>query len=137
VAVVEGVGDHGCEYMTAGLVVVLGRAGRNFGAGMSGGVAFVLDQDGTFPNRLNRELVRADRVTEADEIETLRGLIQRHRELTGSERARELLAGWSQQLGLFWKVAPKAAPAAEGEKTVSDSRPGGEADTAVGLPQGG
>jgi glutamate synthase (NADPH/NADH) large chain/glutamate synthase (ferredoxin) len=136
VAVVEGIGDHGCEYMTAGMVVVLGRAGRNFGAGMSGGVAFILDQDGTFPNRLNRELVRADRVTEADEVRALRGLIQRHLELTGSERARELLRGWSEQLGLFWKVSPKATPTSEGEKTVSDGRATGEADTAVGLPQG-
>jgi glutamate synthase domain-containing protein 2/glutamate synthase domain-containing protein 1/glutamate synthase domain-containing protein 3 len=137
VAVVEGVGDHGCEYMTAGMVVVLGRAGRNFGAGMSGGVAFVLDQDGTFPNRLNRELVRAERLTDADEIEALRALIQRHLELTGSERASELLRGWSTQLGLFWKVAPKAVPTAEGEKTASEGRAGGETDTAVGLPQGG
>ncbi|HSH76250.1 MAG TPA: glutamate synthase large subunit, partial [Longimicrobiales bacterium] len=78
VAVVEGVGDHGCEYMTAGVVVVLGRAGRNFGAGMSGGLAFVLDQDGTFPKRLNRDLVRSDRVSDPEEIEALKGLIERH-----------------------------------------------------------
>jgi glutamate synthase domain-containing protein 2/glutamate synthase domain-containing protein 1/glutamate synthase domain-containing protein 3 len=138
VAVVEGVGDHGCEYMTAGLVVVLGRAGRNFGAGMSGGVAFVLDQDGTFTDRLNRELVRADRVTEADEIGSLRALIQKHHELTGSERARELLAGWSEQLGLFWRVAPKAAPtgSGEGEKTAAEGRATGSSDTAAGLPHG-
>jgi len=135
VAVVEGVGDHGCEYMTAGVVAVLGRAGRNFGAGMSGGIAFVLDQEGTFPDRLNRELVRADRVTDATEVRTLRTLIERHRELTGSERARELLDGWSAQLGLFWKVSPKSTPTGEGA-TTSNTAGKGEADTAVGLPQG-
>jgi glutamate synthase domain-containing protein 3 len=136
VAVVEGIGDHGCEYMTAGVVVVLGRAGRNFGAGMSGGVAFVLDQDGTFTSRLNRELVRADRVTEPDEIKALRGMIQRHLELTGSPRAREVLQGWTEQLGRFWKVAPKSAPTDEGDKTVSEGRASGDTDTAVGLPHG-
>jgi glutamate synthase domain-containing protein 2/glutamate synthase domain-containing protein 1/glutamate synthase domain-containing protein 3 len=137
VAVVEGVGDHGCEYMTAGMVVVLGRAGRNFGAGMSGGVAYVLDQEGTFPNRLNRELVRADRVTEVDEVAALRGLIQRHLELTNSERAREVLGGWSTQLGSFWRVSPKSAPTSEGEKAASAARATGNTDTAPGLPQGG
>jgi glutamate synthase domain-containing protein 3 len=135
VAVVEGVGDHGCEYMTAGLVVVLGRAGRNFGAGMSGGLAFVLDQEGTFPGRLNRELVRADRVTDPAEIETLRGLVAKHRELTGSERAREVLEGWSKQLGTFWRVGPKSGPHGVGA-TTTDAADAGETDTAVGLPQG-
>jgi glutamate synthase (NADPH/NADH) large chain/glutamate synthase (ferredoxin) len=135
VAVVEGVGDHGCEYMTAGLVVVLGRAGRNFGAGMSGGIAFVLDQEGTFPGRLNRELVRADPVSDPTEIETLKALIVRHHELTDSKRARELLAAWPEQLEKFWRVAPKSAPTGVGASAVATA-PSGEADTAVGLPQG-
>jgi glutamate synthase (ferredoxin) len=135
VAVVEGVGDHGCEYMTSGAVVVLGRAGRNFGAGMSGGIAFVLDQEGTFPDRVNRELVRADRVTDAAEIQTLKGLIERHRELTGSERAREVVERWSEHLGMFWRVAPKSGPMG-GDATTSDAAGKGETDTAVGLPQG-
>jgi glutamate synthase domain-containing protein 2/glutamate synthase domain-containing protein 1/glutamate synthase domain-containing protein 3 len=135
VAVVEGVGDHGCEYMTAGMVVVLGRAGRNFGAGMSGGIAFVLDQDGTFPDRVNRELVRADRVSDPAEIQALRSIVERHRELTRSERAREVLEGWSEQLGQFWRVAPKAAPSGVGA-TTSDTAAVAETDTAVGLPQG-
>lgn len=103
---------------------------------MSGGVAFVLDQDGSFTSRLNRELVRADRVTQGDEIKALRGMIERHLELTGSERARTILGGWSEQLGLFWKVAPKSAPTDESEKTVPEGRAAGETDTAVGLPQG-
>ena len=135
VAVVEGVGDHGCEYMTAGMVVVLGRAGRNFGAGMSGGVAFVFDQDGTFPKRLNRELVRADRVTDAGEITALKDLIEQHRRLTGSERAQEILSGWSEILGMFWKVSPKSGPNGVGAKA-TEGVATGEADTAAGLPQG-
>ncbi|MEQ1856833.1 MAG: glutamate synthase large subunit [Longimicrobiales bacterium] len=135
VAVVEGVGDHGCEYMTAGMVVVLGRAGRNFGAGMSGGIAFVLDQDGTFPNRVNRELVRVDPVTDPAEIEALKELIARHRELTDSERAGEVLEGWSTHLGKFWRVAPKTGPGGVGA-TTADSETKSTADTAAGLPQG-
>jgi glutamate synthase domain-containing protein 3 len=134
VAVVEGCGDHGCEYMTDGLVVILGRAGRNFGAGMSGGVAYVLDLDGTFPDRLNRELVRSDPVGDPAEIERLRTLIDRHRELTGSARAAELLAGWPDQLSRFWKVAPKPE-ASETDTPSSESSVDGAAD-ATAVPQG-
>ncbi|MSR21628.1 MAG: glutamate synthase large subunit [Gemmatimonadetes bacterium] len=134
-AVVEGVGDHGCEYMTAGVVAVLGRAGRNFGAGMSGGIAFVFDQEGTFPDRVNRELVRADRVTHPGEIQALRSMIERHHELTASERAREILERWPEHLAMFWRVAPKTAPTGVGA-SASDTTAKGEPDTAVGLPQG-
>jgi glutamate synthase (ferredoxin) len=132
-AVVEGCGDHGCEYMTAGLVVVLGRAGRNFGAGMSGGVAYVLDRDGTFPNRVNRDLVRSDPVKDPAEIETLRALIDRHRELTGSTRATELLEGWPGQLPRFWKVAPHLSPT-EADTPRADSTARGDQD-ATPVPQ--
>jgi glutamate synthase domain-containing protein 3 len=128
VAVVEGVGQHGCEYMTEGVVVVLGRAGRNFGAGMSGGLAFVLDEDGTFPNRLNRELVRSDRVSDADEIKALRSLIQRHHDLTGSKRALEILSDWQTQLERFWRVAPKLEPTRTGAAAF-DAVAEGEAET--------
>ncbi|HET9949676.1 MAG TPA: glutamate synthase large subunit [Longimicrobiales bacterium] len=110
VAVVEGVGDHGCEYMTAGVVAVLGRAGRNFGAGMSGGVAFVLDTDGTFPGRLNRELVRAERLSDHEEIAVLESLVRKHHELTGSRRAAQILEAWPEHLARFWRVAPKEQP---------------------------
>jgi len=110
-AVVEGCGDHGCEYMTAGLVVVLGRAGRNFGAGMSGGVAYVLDEDGAFASRMNGDLVRADALSDAEEIEKLRVLIERHAELTESTRAAEILADWQREAKRFLKVIPKMAPA--------------------------
>jgi glutamate synthase domain-containing protein 3 len=133
VAVVEGCGDHGCEYMTAGLVAILGRAGRNFGAGMSGGVAYVLDMDGTFPSRLNSELVRTEPVSDETEIETLRGLIERHRELTDSKRAAELLEAWPAQLPRFWKVAPKPE-ARETDSPAPESSVDGESDAKV--PQG-
>ena len=106
-AVVEGVGDHGCEYMTGGCVVVLGTTGRNFAAGMSGGVAYVLDVDGTFASlHCNREMVDIESVeTSADRAE-LHGLIERHAAYTGSEQATRLLAAWEQALPRFVKVMP-------------------------------
>src|SRR5208283_4834512 len=93
-AVVEGIGDHGCEYMTGGRVVVLGRTGRNFAAGMSGGIAYVLDEAGDFHTRLNRQMVEAERLTDADEIELVWKLVQRHQAYTRSERAARVLADW-------------------------------------------
>jgi glutamate synthase (NADPH/NADH) large chain len=128
VAVVEGVGDHGCEYMTGGMVVVLGSTGRNFAAGMSGGVAFVLDEDGTFPQRCNMSMVQLEAVPEevaasetgevsahgrvnfnhlnkADEA-ALRGKIEKHLRYTGSARARQILDNWSSYLPKFVKVMP-------------------------------
>ncbi|MCX7868995.1 MAG: glutamate synthase-related protein, partial [Terrimicrobiaceae bacterium] len=109
VAVVEGVGDHGCEYMTNGVVVVLGPAGKNFGAGMTGGTAYVLDPEGVFPKMLNRQLVGAARVEGPDEV--LRGLVEAHAQLTGSPKAAQLLASWDNSLAGFWKVSPLAQPA--------------------------
>src|SRR5205823_847300 len=81
--VVEGVGDHGCEYMTGGRVVVLGRTGRNFAAGMSGGIAYVLDRDGTFAERCNPEMVALEEL-EPDDVDVVRALVDEHRERTGS-----------------------------------------------------
>ena len=106
-AVVEGVGDHACEYMTGGTVVVLGPAGRNFGAGMSGGVALVLDEAGNFPKRVNTQMVDIERLSDAAEIAQLRALVQRHHELTGSEPARRVLAAWETMVPRFVKVMPK------------------------------
>jgi glutamate synthase (ferredoxin) len=106
-AVVESVGDHGCEYMTGGRVVVLGRAGRNFGAGMSGGVAYVLDEAGDFPNRVNMQMVGVERLEDAAEIAAVRALVQRHLELTGSQRARTLLGRWDTVVPEFVKVMPR------------------------------
>ncbi|MFA7300179.1 MAG: glutamate synthase large subunit, partial [Sideroxydans sp.] len=128
IAVVEGLGDHGCEYMTGGLVVVLGQTGRNFAAGMSGGVAYVLDEDGTFPQRCNMSMVQLEGVPEevsasetgevdskgrvhfnhlnrADEL-VLRGKIEKHLRYTGSTRAKQILDNWASYLPKFVKVMP-------------------------------
>jgi glutamate synthase domain-containing protein 2/glutamate synthase domain-containing protein 1/glutamate synthase domain-containing protein 3 len=105
-AVVEGIGDHGCEYMTNGQVVVLGDTGKNFGAGMSGGLAYVLDEHGKFEQRCNRAMVNLHRLESPEEIKALRGLIYRHLELTESARAKEILDDWSRFEPLFWKIAP-------------------------------
>ncbi len=105
-AVVEGVGDHGCEYMTGGVVVVLGPTGRNFAAGMSGGVAYVLDEQGAFKGRCNAELVDFDPIEDGDAA-TLRALVEEHRERTGSAVAERLLADWSTALTHFVKVMPR------------------------------
>ena len=105
-AVVEGLGDHGCEYMTRGRVVVLGRTGRNFAAGMSGGIAYVLDEKGDFAQRCNLEMV--DLETFADEAEEMqvKALIERHAAFTRSTRALTILANWSEYRSLFHKVMP-------------------------------
>ncbi len=106
-AVVEGCGDHGCEYMTGGVTVVLGQTGRNFGAGMSGGVAYVLDTDGSFRGNLNLEMVTLERVSLGIDEELLKVMIERHAALTNSPKAKALLANWQQTLTQFWKVAPQ------------------------------
>jgi glutamate synthase domain-containing protein 2/glutamate synthase domain-containing protein 3 len=105
VTVVEGIGDHGCEYMTGGRVVVLGPTGLNFAAGMSGGVAYVLDVDGAFRSRCNTELVGFDEITPDDALE-LRGLVEEHRLRTGSPVAERVLDAWDEELGRFVKVMP-------------------------------
>jgi glutamate synthase (ferredoxin) len=106
-AVVEAIGDHGCEYMTGGRVVVLGRTGRNFAAGMSGGVAYVLDEAGDFSTRCNPDLVGLEKLEDADEIEEIWKLVQRHRAYTDSERAARVLADWKGLVPKFVKVMPK------------------------------
>jgi len=106
-AVVEGVGDHGCEYMTGGRVVVLGRTGRNFAAGMSGGIAYVLDEAGDFPARCNPAMVFLERLEDEAEIHQVYDMVLRHAEYTGSQKARRVLAGWDQMVGKFVKVMPK------------------------------
>jgi glutamate synthase (NADPH) large chain len=133
-AVVEGTGDHGCEYMTGGTVVVLGETGRNFAAGMSGGIAYVHDGDGKFEQRCNlamvglekvlstaEQLVQTDPATwhrgECDEI-VLKGLIERHFKLTGSETARQILDNWDSARLKFVKVFPHEYKRALGEMHV-------------------
>ncbi len=134
IAVVEGVGDHGCEYMTGGIVVVIGTTGRNFAAGMSGGVAYVLDEVGDFARRGNMAMVELEPVPEEDDMmeklhhhggdleykgrvdvsadmtghddERLLQLLVNHRDLTGSPKAREILDNWADYLPRFLKVMP-------------------------------
>ena len=134
IAVVEGTGDHGCEYMTGGIVVVLGQTGRNFAAGMSGGIAYVLDEDGTFEKRCNLAMVELQPVEEEEvlnqrlhhqggdlqghgrvdimkdmtrfDAERLHQLISNHARYTGSKRAQDILANWDSYKGKFRKVMP-------------------------------
>ena len=130
-AVVEGVGDHGCEYMTGGTVVVLGNTGRNFAAGMSGGVAYVFDEDGEFAKRCNPSMVELEPVLAESEQQakvhrdlwhlgctdevTLKRLIENHARYTGSKRAQAMLESWSGYRTRFIKVFPNEYRRALGE----------------------
>ena len=105
-AVVEGVGDHGCEYMTGGTVVVLGQTGCNFGAGMSGGIAYVFDEMQLFDTLCNLDMVELETVWQSQDVQVLRGLIERHLEWTGSKRAQAILEAWPDMIGKFVKVIP-------------------------------
>ncbi len=106
VAVVEGTGDHGCEYMTGGRAVIIGRTGRNFAAGMSGGIAYVLDEDGDFHTRCNMEMVGLEPLEEPEDLDLVKGLLERHVEYTGSTVAARLLADWPASARKFVKVMP-------------------------------
>jgi glutamate synthase domain-containing protein 3 len=117
VAVIEGAGDHCCEYMTGGVVVVLGTVGRNFGAGMSNGLAYVLDERGMLASRCNLEMVAVTNLNSMDE-RALRKLVQQHFHKTGSARARLILGQWEAYRQLFRKVAPPALALAAGESVV-------------------
>jgi glutamate synthase domain-containing protein 2/glutamate synthase domain-containing protein 1/glutamate synthase domain-containing protein 3 len=135
VAVVEGVGDHGCEYMTGGTVVVLGPTGRNFAAGMSGGTAFVLDADRTFEQRCNPAMVRL-KAPDDEDLALLADLLAEHRDRTGSDRAADLLAGWDATVAAIVKVMP-----IEYERVLSQRSGGpaggaarGDGDAAPSLP---
>ncbi|MFO0863149.1 MAG: glutamate synthase large subunit [Gemmataceae bacterium] len=105
-AVVESVGDHGCEYMTGGRVVILGPTGRNFAAGMSGGIAYVLDEAGDFSRKVNMEMVKLFKLEDQEEIEQLQAMIRRHADLTRSDRAWKVLALWEEMVPKFVKVYP-------------------------------
>ena len=105
--VVEGVGDHGCEYMTGGRVVVIGKTGRNFAAGMTGGVAYVIDEDETFPILCNSELVDLERIESDDEAEFVRSMIEKHQHYTGSTVAEGILERWEELRGKFVKIMPR------------------------------
>ena len=108
-AVVEGVGDHGCEYMTAGVVVILGETGRNFGAGMSGGTAYVLDEKRQFEKKYNSD-IKLEKVTGERDIKNLMALIQNHAAYTGSQHAENILTNWEAFLPHFWKIVTPPPP---------------------------
>jgi glutamate synthase domain-containing protein 2/glutamate synthase domain-containing protein 1/glutamate synthase domain-containing protein 3 len=122
VAVVEGIGDHGCEYMTGGAVAVLGEVGLNFGAGMSGGIAWVWDAAGDLPLRLNAQLVTAERGADDE----LRFLVEQHLRHTGSPRAAHVLARWDEAPAVFWRVLPRQpaveTPAADDDAVAAAAR---------------
>jgi len=120
-AVVEGVGDHGCEYMTGGQTVILGPTGRNFGAGMTNGISWVLDRDDKFAARINAESVAIRRLQSA-ESNDVRALIERHIDATGSAHAASLLASWDVVSGKFWRVAPTAV--VEIQRAIAESAEG-------------
>ena len=109
-AIIEGVGDHGCEYMTAGTVVILGETGRNFGAGMTGGTAYVLDEKQQFEKKYNSDWVKLEKVTGETDIKNLMALIQNHVVYTGSEYAEKILTNWEAFLSHFWKVVTPPPP---------------------------
>jgi glutamate synthase (ferredoxin) len=104
--VVEGTGDHCCEYMTGGCVVVLGKVGRNVGAGMTGGLGYFLDEDESFPTKVNGEIVIAQRVESQAGEAQLKGLIEAHVAKTGSPKGAKILESWSEYLPKFWQLVP-------------------------------
>jgi glutamate synthase domain-containing protein 3 len=106
VAVVEGVGDHACEYMTGGTVVVIGQTGRNFAAGMSGGIAYVLDEHQLFDTLCNLDMVDLESIYQEEDQQLLRDLIRRHYDWTSSVQARRILDNWQEMSGKFVKVMP-------------------------------
>jgi glutamate synthase (NADPH) large chain len=150
-AVVEGTGDHGCEYMTGGTVAVLGRTGRNFAAGMSGGVAYVYDEDGHFAKRCNTSMVALEKVVSRDEQTgaaigwhreqpdeaILKRLVEDHHRWTGSLRAREILDHWAASRAKFVKVFPheyKRALAERAAKAEADAATGKAKASAASVP---
>jgi glutamate synthase (ferredoxin) len=106
-AVVEAIGDHGCEYMTGGKVFVLGQTGRNFAAGMSGGVAYILDEQGDFATRCNTQMVGLETLTDPSEMAEVRQVIQKHADYTQSQKARQVLGQWDAMVSKFVKVMPR------------------------------
>jgi len=116
-AVAEGAGDHCCEYMTGGVVVMLGSVGRNVGAGMTGGIGYFYDAGGSFLDKLNGEIVKTQRLMTNEGESQLRTMIERHYELTGSERADEILGSWEEEKGKFWQIYP---PSEAGSPLVQD-----------------
>jgi glutamate synthase (ferredoxin) len=108
-AIVESIGDHGCEYMTGGQVIILGTTGRNFAAGMSGGVAYILDEQGDFATRCNTQMVGLETLSDVEEIGKLKDSIEKHAQYTKSQKAISVLANWDEMVPKFVKVMPRGA----------------------------
>jgi glutamate synthase (ferredoxin) len=125
-AVAEGAGDHCCEYMTGGVVVMLGSVGRNVGAGMTGGLGYFYDREGDFEDKLNPEIVKMQRLSTPEGEAQLKAIIERHYQLTGSERADEILGNWEEEKKRFWQIYPpsesKTPMVVQSETTGSDLR---------------
>jgi glutamate synthase (ferredoxin) len=124
-AVIEGAGDHCCEYMTGGVVVVLGPVGRNIGAGMTGGLAYFLDEDNSLPEKINPEIIKLQRVTAPKGEEQLKSLIMTHVEHTGSPKGKRILANWAEYLGQFWQAVPPSeanSPEANGDVSLNEEK---------------
>jgi glutamate synthase (ferredoxin) len=126
-AVIEGAGDHCCEYMTGGAIVVLGKVGRNVGAGMTGGLAYFLDEDDSFPPKVNREIIKIQRVVSSAGEKQLKDLISAHLEQTGSPKARMILENWESYLGKFWQAVPPSE--ANTPETNAEANVGSETKT--------
>lgn len=118
-AVIEGAGDHCCEYMTGGVIVVLGKTGRNVGAGMTGGIAYFLDETGTFRDYLSSENLKVQRVITKAGSAQLYDLIAMHAAQTNSAKAKQILQNWSDYLPLFWQVVP---PSEQNSPEASEGR---------------
>ncbi len=124
-AVIEGAGDHCCEYMTGGVIVVLGPVGRNVGAGMTGGLAYFLDEDNSLPEKINPEIIKLQRVTAPKGEEQLKAMITAHGAQTGSPKAKRILANWSDYLGKFWQAVPPSeadSPEANGDAGLAEEK---------------
>lgn len=132
-AVAEGAGDHCCEYMTGGVVVMLGTVGRNVGAGMTGGIGYFYDKEGDFEDNLNPEIVKMQRLVTPEGELQLKHMIERHYELTGSEKADEILGNWEEEKEKFWQVYP---PSESKTSMVSEAADQGEMRVSAAAPDG-
>ncbi len=141
-AVVEGLGDHGCEYMTGGRIVVIGETGRNFGAGMSGGIAYIWDPNGDFHTRCNMEMILLEKLEDSEELDLVQGLVERHLEYTGSTVAQAVLKDWPAEAKRFVKVMPReykralAEQRAQLEKEQQETPAAGASAEPVGAARG-
>ncbi len=125
-AVIEGAGDHCCEYMTGGVIAVLGTVGRNVGAGMTGGIAYFLDEDGSFPEKVNPEIVKIQHIVSEAGKQQLKAMITAHVEKTGSHKGQDILINWDSYLGKFWQVVPPSeadSPVANAEVIEQEVKP--------------